>query len=75
MCLSVIGKVTAVEGDDVAATAVVDLGGSPRRVSLAMVEGVEAGMWVTVHSGYALAVVEEQEALELIGITDELEAP
>ena len=74
MCLAVFGKVMAVEGTDVSASAMLDLGGSPRRVSLAMLEGVETGMWVTVHSGYALTILPVEEALSLIAITDEFES-
>ena len=72
MCLSVLGRVTAIEGDDVASQAIVDLGGSPRRISLAMVEGVKVGSWVSVHSGYALSVVPESEALEVLGMVDQM---
>lgn len=74
MCLAVFGKVIDVGGTDVSASAIVDMGGSPRRISLAMLDGVEPGMWVTVHSGYALSILPEDEALSLAAITDELEA-
>ncbi|NQV06817.1 HypC/HybG/HupF family hydrogenase formation chaperone [bacterium] len=74
MCLAVFGRVMVVEGTDVSASATVDMGGSLRRVSLAMLDGVEPGMWVTVHSGYALSILPEEEALSLAAITDELEA-
>ncbi len=61
MCLSDAGRVVAVDGDD----AIVDLTDGRRRVSLApiVLDGgrVREGDWVLVHTGFAVAGVEEVE--------------
>jgi hydrogenase expression/formation protein HypC len=65
MCLAIPAKVIEIgEGD----TAVVDLAGVRKAVSLALVEGIEVGDYVIVHVGYALSrldPVEAQRTLEL----------
>lgn len=67
MCLALPGKVIAVQGDD----AVVDLHGSRADVSILLTPGVAAGTWVLVHAGFAIAVVDEQEALKTWSYLDE----
>ena len=52
MCLAVPCRIVRLEAGD---TAVVDVGGVRKAVSLALVEGVGPGDYVIVHVGYALA--------------------
>lgn len=72
MCLAVIGRISAVDGDH----AVVDVDGADRRVSLAMVlleqREVGVGDWVLVHTGIAMSVLGPDEADEALRLRREL---
>jgi hydrogenase expression/formation protein HypC len=73
MCLTVPGKVVALEGTDPAARqARVDFGGTVRSVSLLYAPEAEIGSYVIVHAGFATAVIPEAEALEALGYAREL---
>ena len=62
MCYAVPGKVVEVKGD----TGVVDFGNGIRReIVLAMVE-TKPGDYVLVHAGYAIKVIDEKSALEIL---------
>jgi hydrogenase expression/formation protein HypC len=71
MCLSQVGRVTSV---DEAGLAVVEVEGLPHRVSLAplVLDGrsVRPGDWVLIHTGLAVEVLDEADALGLIAVTD-----
>lgn len=81
MCLAVPGKIVSVTADTAAEGSVgtVDFQGSRLDVSLALVPEAKAGDWVLVHAGFALNVLDEQEAAETwkylqeAGITGPLE--
>ena len=60
MCLAVPGKVIECRGDE----AVVDLQGSTLRVSRVLTPEADVGSWVLVHAGFAIAQLDEREALE-----------
>jgi len=62
MCYAVPGKVVEVKGD----IGVVDFGNGVRReVMLAMVDA-DVGDYVLVHAGYAIKVLDEESALEIL---------
>jgi hydrogenase expression/formation protein HypC len=58
MCLALPAKVLTIDGDD----ATVSLGGVKKQISLALVEGVVAGDYVIVHTGFALSRLDPEEA-------------
>ena len=60
MCLAVPGKVIECSGDEV----VVDLQGNTLRVSKILTPEVGTGDWVLVHAGFAIAQLDEAEALQ-----------
>lgn len=66
MCLAVPGKI--IEMKDAAsatgALGTVDFQGSRLEVGLAFVPEAKVGDWVLVHAGFALNVLDEQEAAE-----------
>ena len=69
MCLAVPGRIIEIldgggsNGDAaVGPVATVDFQGSRVEVSLAMVPEAGVGQWVLVHAGFAIAVLEEDEA-------------
>jgi hydrogenase expression/formation protein HypC len=59
MCLALPVRVVELTGAD---TAVVDLGGVRKEISLALVDGVEVGDYVILHVGYALTRLDPAEA-------------
>ena len=59
MCLAIPARVHARDDTD---EATVDLGGTRKRVSLALVPEAVAGDWVIVHAGYAISVLDPAEA-------------
>ena len=64
MCLAVPGKVVSVEGDDpIFRRGKVDFDGVRREINLAYTPEVQPGEYVLVHVGFALSVIDEQEAL------------
>jgi hydrogenase expression/formation protein HypC len=59
MCLALPARVVALPDPD---TAVVEIGGVQKRISLALVDGVAVGDYVIVHVGYALTLLDPDEA-------------
>jgi hydrogenase expression/formation protein HypC len=70
MCLAVPVKITCVEGDQ----ADVDIGGVSRRVSIALTPEALVGDYVLLHTGYAINVLNEAEAMETLDILDRMVA-
>ena len=68
MCLAIPAQVVEVAGSG--ETAVVSVGGVRKAISLALVEGVNAGDFVLVHVGYALSKVSELEAERTLSLLD-----
>lgn len=62
MCLGVPGKVIDVYDEDGIRMGVVDFGGITRKACLAYAPEVELGSWVVIHVGFAISVVDEEEA-------------
>ncbi len=68
MCLAIPGKILNIQesppGGGMGPLARVDFQGSQIEVSLAMVPDAKQGDWILVHAGFALNVLDEQEARE-----------
>jgi hydrogenase expression/formation protein HypC len=62
MCLGVPGKVVEVFEADGLRMGVVDFGGVRRGACLEYEPGVEVGSYVVIHVGFAISVVDEEEA-------------
>ena len=69
MCLSIPAQV--VEVDRVAQRATVDVLGARREASVLLLPEVEAGHWVLVHVGFAIARIDEEEAAATLALLDE----
>jgi len=68
MCLAIPAKVTEVNGD----LAKVDFGGGVvREVNISLVD-VNVGDYVLVHAGYAIQVIDKEEAEETIRLWKEM---
>lgn len=60
MCLAVPGQIIETSDDE----AVVDLQGNRLRVSTVLTPEAVTGEWVLVHAGFAITLINEQDALE-----------
>ncbi|NJN22519.1 MAG: HypC/HybG/HupF family hydrogenase formation chaperone [Leptolyngbya sp. RL_3_1] len=85
MCLSVPGKVisitdakpgqsTSAEDETLWKMGKVSFGGVLKQVSLAYVPEVQIGDYVLVHVGFALSIIDEDEAAQTLSYLDQLEA-
>ena len=78
MCLAIPTQVTAIDENNIAT---VELGGVERQISLIMTPDAQVGDYVLVHTGYAITLMDPEEAqasleafAELQAIHDELDA-
>lgn len=62
MCLAIPGKILEVKGT----SALVDFDGIKQNVIIALIQDPEVGKYVIVHAGYAIEMINEQEALDAI---------
>lgn len=63
MCLAIPGKVLSLSGDDpLTRTARVDFGGIVKEINLAYTPEAELGDYVLVHVGFAITVIDAEEA-------------
>lgn len=73
MCLAVPGRVLSIEGDDPAFRfGKVDFAGVRKQVSLAYTPDAQVGDYVLVHVGFALQVVDEEEARRSMATLEEI---
>ena len=70
MCLAVPTLVKSIDGQ----FAQVEIGGIERRISLALTPEARVGDYVIVHTGFAISVLDQNEALETLKLFDELAA-
>jgi hydrogenase expression/formation protein HypC len=73
MCLAVPGKIVAVSGEDLARQASVDFGGIRKEINLAYVPEAQIGDYVLVHVGFAISVVDEEEAGKVFGYLKQMD--
>ena len=69
MCLAVPVEVLSIEGQE----AEVDFAGVRRRVSVVLTPEVRVGDYVVVHTGFAISVLDQEEAEETLKLFRELE--
>jgi hydrogenase expression/formation protein HypC len=72
MCLGVQGKVKEVYAGDGLRMGVVDFGGITRRACLEYAPEVDVGSFVIVHVGFAISVVDEEEAARSYALLAEM---
>ncbi len=66
MCLAVPGKIVSIEGDDpILRTGKVNFGGIMKQINLAYVPDAKLGDYVLVHVGFAISIVDEEEARQV----------
>jgi hydrogenase expression/formation protein HypC len=69
MCLAIPVRVVELRGED---SALVDLDGIRKEISLALVDGVQVGDYVILHVGYALSRLDPDEAARTLALFAEL---
>ncbi|HEX7455081.1 MAG TPA: HypC/HybG/HupF family hydrogenase formation chaperone [Gallionella sp.] len=71
MCLAIPARIEQLIADN---SAIVNLGGVRKEISLALLEDVAVGDYVIVHVGYALQKLDEEEALRTLELFAEMSA-
>ena len=77
MCLGIPGKIIAIV-DEAEQLGLVDIGGVQRHVNLSCVAPAETGLdalierWVLVHVGFAMSVIDADEAAATLQVLTEL---
>ena len=70
MCLALPVKVMELGAD---ATAIVDLDGVRKQISVALLDDVSVGDYVILHVGYALSKLDPEEAAKTLALFAELD--
>ena len=70
MCLAVVAQLKEIKEN----VAVADFGGLTQEIRLDLIEEPKVDDWVLVHTGFAIQRIDEQEALEMIKIMEEIAA-
>jgi hydrogenase expression/formation protein HypC len=74
MCLAVPGQVLSIEGDDpLTRQGRVSFAGLVKIVNLAYAPEARVGEYVLVHAGFAIAVIDEDEAKRTLAYLAEIE--
>ena len=68
MCLAIPALIQSIENHE----ANVDMGGITRRISLRLTPDAKVGDYVIVHTGYAINILDQQEALETLKLFEEM---
>ena len=71
MCLALPARVVEKRADD---QALVDLGGVRKEVSLALVPQAQVGDYVIVHVGFAIGMIDPEEARRTLALMSELQS-
>lgn len=69
MCLAIPACVEQLVGED---SAIVNLGGVRKEISLALVEDIAVGDYVIVHTGFALQKLDPEEAARTLALFAEI---
>jgi len=68
MCLAIPGRVLSINGE----TGIVEFRGVKRKVVLTFVPEVKMGDYVLVHAGFAIQILDEEDAQETLRLLEEL---
>ena len=70
MCLAIPGKILEINEN----SALVDFDGIKQKIIIALIQNPEVGKYVIVHAGYAIELMEEKDALDVIEDWKEMSA-
>jgi len=68
MCLAIPALIQSIEND----FAKVDIGGISRAISIMLTPDAKVGDYVLIHTGYAISIVDQEEARETIKLFEEV---
>lgn len=71
MCLGIPGRIVRID-DAAKKLATADVGGVQRQVNLACTPKASVGDWVLIHVGFAMALLDEEQAAQTLQILKEL---
>ena len=69
MCLAIPARVKSIRDHE----AEVEIGGTSYRASIMLTPEVKVGDYVLLHTGYAISVIDEEEARETLRLLREIE--
>jgi len=73
MCLAIPGRIDSIEGEDpFYRTGKISFGGILKKVSLAYVPEAQVGDYALVHAGFAINLVDEEEAMKVFELLNEI---
>lgn len=72
MCLSIPGRITEIYKDGSLVMGKVDFGGVIKEVCLDYVPEAQTGQYVLIHVGFAISVLDEDEAMERLNTIREI---
>ncbi len=70
MCLGVPGRIISISENN---TAVVDVNANQIEISIVLTPDAQMGQWVLVHAGFAMQIMDENEAEESLALMLELQ--
>lgn len=74
MCLGIPGKIIEITEVDGLPMGKIDFGGIVKQACLAYVPEARVGDYTLIHVGFALNIIDEQEALETLSLLREIDA-
>ena len=69
MCLSIPAKIDSIDGD----MAMVSVGSVTYKASLQLLDDVQVGDYILLHTGFAISKISEEDAAETLRIFEEFE--
>ncbi|HLO30363.1 MAG TPA: HypC/HybG/HupF family hydrogenase formation chaperone [Anaerolineales bacterium] len=72
MCLGIPGKITEIYEKDSLKMAKIDFGGIVKEVCLAYTPEAEVGNYALIHVGFAISLMDEEEAQETLKLIREV---
>jgi hydrogenase expression/formation protein HypC len=72
MCLGIPGKITEIYEKDSLRMAKIDFGGIIKEVCLAYTPDAELGNYALIHVGFAISLMDEEEAQETLKLIKEV---
>jgi hydrogenase expression/formation protein HypC len=72
MCLAVPGKILEIYETNGLLMGKIDFGGVTREVCLTYVPEAKVGDYTIIHVGFALNLIDEQEAMETLSLLDQI---
>lgn len=72
MCLSVVAKIIEITNST---EALVDINGVKKKITVSLLaDKINEGDWVLVHTGFAIAMVDEEKAMEILETYEQLDS-